>query len=77
MAQSLTQVYHYLRLSVTPACPDALTIRKAIQDAITQSFGIYSTTYADVLWVAEDGAETVVRLRKEYSIPCIICGLAC
>lgn len=54
---------HYLRFSVSPACPDALTVRKAFQDALLQSFGLTSANiYIDILRLAENGAEVVVRI---------------
>lgn len=50
---------------MTPPCSDALTLRKSIQDALGQSFGmVYSNTYVDVLWVAEDGSELVIRIAE-------------
>ena len=56
--------YHYLRFAVTPACQDALTIRKMLQDALLQSFGLTSAnTYMDILSLAEDGTDVVIRLR--------------
>lgn len=67
MAQHLLQTSnHYIRLSITPPSSDALTIRKAIQDALTQTFGVISSsTYLDILWIADDGSETAIRVRKE------------
>jgi hypothetical protein len=57
---------HYIRFSISPPCEDALTLRKSIQDGLTQTFGITSSnTYMDILWIAEDGSETVIRVRKE------------
>lgn len=54
---------HYLRLAVTPPRADGLSVRKTLQDALLQSFGLTSAnTYIDVLWLAEDGAEVVVRV---------------
>lgn len=51
-----------------PPCSDALTLRKSIQDALGHSFGIvYSNTYVDVLWVAEDGSEMVIRIAERYA----------
>lgn len=39
--------------------------RKAIQDALLQSFGLTSAnTYVDTLWLAEDGSEAVVRVSS-------------
>ncbi|KAH9922223.1 uncharacterized protein B0H18DRAFT_879512 [Fomitopsis serialis] len=63
--RTLVSSYHYARFSVAPACADALSIRKSIQDAFTQSFGLVSAnTHVDVLWVADDGSEAVVRLAE-------------
>jgi hypothetical protein len=43
---------------------DALTLRKAIQDAVSRAFGlVHAGTYADILWVAEDGSEMVMRVK--------------
>ena len=62
---TLPSTYHYVRLAVAPACADALSIRKAIQDAFTQTFGLVSaSTHVDVLWLADDGSEVVVRLAE-------------
>ncbi|KZT68022.1 hypothetical protein DAEQUDRAFT_672063 [Daedalea quercina L-15889] len=62
---TLASSYHYVRFSLAPACADALSIRKSIQDAFTQSFGLVSAnTYVDILWVADDGSEVVVRLAE-------------
>lgn len=62
---SLPSTYHYVRFAVAPACADALSIRKAIQDALTQAFGLVSaSTHVDVLWLADDGSEMVVRLAE-------------
>ena len=56
---------HYLRFAISPACPDELTVRKAFQDALLQSFGLTSANiYLDILWLAEDGAEVVVRITS-------------
>ncbi|KZT00276.1 uncharacterized protein LAESUDRAFT_688338 [Laetiporus sulphureus 93-53] len=55
--------YHYIKFSVSPPCTDALLLRKSLQDALDQSFGLVSAnTYVDVLWVSEEGSETVVRI---------------
>ncbi|RDX47654.1 hypothetical protein OH76DRAFT_1405715 [Lentinus brumalis] len=63
MPRRLTSDYHYIRFSVSPASTDILTIRKSIQDALGQSFGLVSShTYVDVLWIANDGSEVVVRI---------------
>ncbi|KAI0693094.1 hypothetical protein C8T65DRAFT_70217 [Cerioporus squamosus] len=63
MPRRLTPDYHYIRFSVSPACTEVLTIRKSIQDALGQSFGLVSShTYVDMLWMAEDGSEVVVRI---------------
>ncbi|KAI0050681.1 hypothetical protein FA95DRAFT_1486839 [Auriscalpium vulgare] len=62
MAAPLPPTAHYIRFSLAPACADALLVRRAIQDALTQSFGLTaSSTYLDILWVADSGEEAVVR----------------
>jgi hypothetical protein len=68
MAHPFLSENHYIRLSISPPS-DALTLRKSLQDSLTQSFGItYSTTYLDILWVADDGGEAVVRVRQGYIV---------
>ena len=63
----LTSSYHYVRFSISPPTNDALTVRKTLQDALMQSFGLVSAnTYIDVLWLAEDGSEVVVRVGEGY-----------
>ncbi|EPS98907.1 hypothetical protein FOMPIDRAFT_1125433 [Fomitopsis schrenkii] len=62
---TLPSTYHYIRFSVAPACTDALSIRKSIQDAFAHAFGLVSaSTHVDVLWLADDGSEVVVRLAE-------------
>lgn len=57
---------HYIKFSVNPACLDALTIRKSVQDALLQSFGLtYANIYMDILWLAETGGEVVIRLSSK------------
>ncbi|KAK0194608.1 hypothetical protein F5146DRAFT_926350 [Armillaria mellea] len=57
--------YHYMRFSVSPKTADALSLRQAIQSALVQTFGITGgSIYLDILWVAEDGNETVLRTTK-------------
>ncbi|KIP03034.1 hypothetical protein PHLGIDRAFT_78213 [Phlebiopsis gigantea 11061_1 CR5-6] len=54
---------HYLRFSISPACSDGLTVRKAFQDALLQSFGLTAANiYVDILWLAGNGAEVVARI---------------
>ncbi|EMD30906.1 hypothetical protein CERSUDRAFT_100878 [Gelatoporia subvermispora B] len=56
---------HYIRFSVSPPNTDALTLRKALQDALSQTFGLVAAnTYIDILWVAEDGTEVVLRVAR-------------
>jgi hypothetical protein len=58
----LPQTYHYIRFSINPPSSDALHVRRALQEALVQSFGAArSHTYLDVLWVADLGTECVVR----------------
>jgi hypothetical protein len=65
---------HYLRFSITPACSDGLTVRKTLQDALLQSFGLTSAnTYVDILWLAEDGSDVTVRISNACVLPSILC----
>jgi hypothetical protein len=49
-----------------PRCSDVLLIRKSIQDALTDMFGLtFASTYIDVLFVNGLGSETVVRVNPE------------
>ncbi|KAL1741378.1 hypothetical protein HDZ31DRAFT_45573 [Schizophyllum fasciatum] len=54
---------HYCKFSVSPPCSDALSLRRAVEDALGQTFGVTSARIAvDILWVAEDGDEAVMRI---------------
>ena len=58
----LPQTHHYIRFSINPPSSDALHVRRALQEALVQSFGAArSHTYLDILWVADLGTECVVR----------------
>jgi len=60
-------MYHYIRFRISPPSSDALGIRKAISDALLQTFGLSAeSTYVDVLSIAESGQECVLRVRSEY-----------
>ena len=75
----LPQTYHYIRFAIAPplspdggssssssSSSDGLQIRRALQDALAQSFGAArSHTYLDVLWVASSGDECVVRASSQ------------
>ncbi|KAH9920837.1 uncharacterized protein BXZ73DRAFT_52011 [Epithele typhae] len=63
MHRRLPPAHNYVRLAVAPPCNDAITLRRTIQTALGQSFGLVSShTYVDVLWIAEEGTEAVVRI---------------
>lgn len=63
----LQATHHYIRLAVEPRCTDVLRIRKSLQDALSDMFGLtFAGTYIDVLSVDELGSETVVRVHPEY-----------
>ncbi|KAA1474112.1 hypothetical protein DENSPDRAFT_823808 [Dentipellis sp. KUC8613] len=56
------QTYHYIRFTLSPPCSSPLLIRRAIQEALSQAFGITSSsTYVDILYVADNGNDAVVR----------------
>lgn len=61
-----------------PRCTDVLRIRKSLQDALADMFGLtFASTYIDVLSVNEPGSETVLRVHSEYvpSLPLGVCRL--
>lgn len=63
--KSLQPASHFVRFSITPACVDDLSARKTIQDALLQAFGLTSANlYIDLLWLAEDGTEAVIRVNQ-------------
>lgn len=68
-SRPLPSSYHYVRFTATPSCTDAVTVRKSIQDALGQTFGtLYANTYVDILWIADDGSETVVRVAARCAV---------
>lgn len=74
MVRTLPAEHIYMRLSVDARgdniAAGELGIRKAIQDAIAQTFGAsMSHTYIDILWIglsATNATETVIRVDKRY-----------
>ncbi|KAJ7576900.1 hypothetical protein C8J56DRAFT_799242 [Mycena floridula] len=51
----------YLRLSVSPATTDLLSLRQAIQVSLAQMFGeVMANVYLDILWVAEEGTAMII-----------------
>ncbi|PPR02303.1 hypothetical protein CVT24_011641 [Panaeolus cyanescens] len=56
---------HYIRFSVNPPTKDALTIRKALANAISDSHGITAAgTFLDILYVSDEGKDCVIRLNR-------------
>ena len=65
MQHNLPSERHYIRLAVSPPNLDQLTLRKILQDALTQTFGLTSAVLPiDILWSADDGAQFVVRVHQ-------------
>ena len=63
----LQPTHHYIRFSMQPRCTEVLLIRKSIQDALADMFGLtFAGTYIDVLFVNALGSESVVRVHPEY-----------
>ncbi|KAF9009867.1 hypothetical protein BDZ89DRAFT_1024652 [Hymenopellis radicata] len=67
--------HHYILFSLQPSTAattiDPFTIRQTMNNALIQTFGIVGgSLYIDVLWVAQDGSETVVKVRKPVSTLC-------
>ncbi|KZT21289.1 hypothetical protein NEOLEDRAFT_1073672 [Neolentinus lepideus HHB14362 ss-1] len=64
----LSPRYYYVLFSVSPAQSNVLSIRKKIQDALTEVFGItQSGDYMDILWTAEDCSEILIRMATTES----------
>jgi hypothetical protein len=62
----LSKKHSYILLSINPPCADALKLRKAMQDGLMETFGITASgTYLDILWIAENGSEAVIRLSEK------------
>ncbi|KAH7882048.1 hypothetical protein F5I97DRAFT_1911492 [Phlebopus sp. FC_14] len=56
--------HHYILLSLSPPTTDVLTIRKSLQNALSQTFGhTMSNTYMDILALSVGGREVVLRVR--------------
>ncbi|KAF8228729.1 hypothetical protein L208DRAFT_1290017 [Tricholoma matsutake] len=63
MSHSFPSEHHYIRLAISPPNNDTLVLRKTLQDSLTQTFGITSSsTYIDILWVADGGDQFVIRV---------------
>ncbi|KAJ7163490.1 hypothetical protein C8R43DRAFT_1062509 [Mycena crocata] len=57
MPSDLPQPFQYLLLRTTPPA-DELTLRRALQTALNQAFGLTAAgTHVDVLWVQSGGDE--------------------
>jgi hypothetical protein len=60
--------YRYIRFSVKPSVTDALTLRKLLETAMLQSFGVSrAATYMDVLWISEEGHDAVIRIADAWA----------
>ncbi|KAI0673144.1 hypothetical protein C8Q78DRAFT_970490 [Trametes maxima] len=65
MPRRLSSTHRYIRFAVSPPSADALTLRKTMQDALGQAFGIVSShTYIDILWLSDGGDALVVRIAE-------------
>jgi hypothetical protein len=59
----LPAVHRYIRLSLAPPVTEPLTLRKLLETAMLQSFGVSrAATYMDVLWIDVDGHAAVIRV---------------
>jgi hypothetical protein len=66
MQSTIDTENHYMRLSITPATKEELTLRKTVTDALMQGFGATSSsTFLDLLWLSDEGTECVFRVHKE------------
>ena len=65
MAYPLPKTHRYIRVKLSPPSPDALLVRRALQDALSQTFGLVSAgTYMDILWVEDEGKEAIIRVAE-------------
>ncbi|RXW13190.1 hypothetical protein EST38_g12664 [Candolleomyces aberdarensis] len=61
-------IKHYIHFSIIPPLNDALRLWKSLSDALHQAFGATSAAVnisIDVLWLAEDGKDVVLRVHPE------------
>lgn len=66
MQSTINPENHYIRFSILPSTKEELTLRKTVADALTQSFGVTSSsTPLDLLWLSDEGTECVFRVQKE------------
>jgi len=65
MQSTINPENHYIRFSILPATKEELALRKTVADALTQSFGVTSSTPLDLLWLSDEGTECVFRVQKE------------
>ncbi|KIY48573.1 hypothetical protein FISHEDRAFT_43010 [Fistulina hepatica ATCC 64428] len=73
----LAKSSHYIRLHLSPAGRDPLSVRKSIQDALAQSFGATSAgTYLDILWISDDGEECVIRVDRSDTARVLAAAMA-
>jgi hypothetical protein len=69
MQSTINPENHYIRFSIVPATKEELTLRKTVADALTQSFGVTSSsTPLDLLWLSDEGTECVFRVHKESAV---------
>ena len=66
---ALPFIYRYIRFSVNPAISESLSLRKLLENAMLQSFGVSRAgTYMDVLWISTDGCAAVIRVSDSWVI---------
>ncbi|KAI0297873.1 hypothetical protein B0F90DRAFT_1736557, partial [Multifurca ochricompacta] len=69
--------HHYIHFSISPPCSDPLLIRRTLQQALSQSFGItLSHIYLDVLWVANSGSQCVIRANDPNDAASVMAAAA-
>jgi len=62
---ALDKEYRYIRFSVQPGVNDPLSLRKLLESAMAQSFGLSRAgTYMDVFWIAQDGSGAIIRVGE-------------
>jgi hypothetical protein len=69
MKFNIPYTHHYIRISIQPPIIESLALRQILQRALDQSFGLTrALTHIDILWIAVDGSEAVIKFAAESVI---------
>jgi hypothetical protein len=60
-------MYHYIHVRISPPKSEILAVRKTISAALSKTYGLSAEgTYVDVLSLAANGEECILRVQKEW-----------